>query len=146
VINKTRAGHRYPSYRYEVSRAKIEEYATATGYRLPDASGAAQVAPNMFAACFTVMYGARLLREDAGLGGSGPVVHAGQDDDFHRRVSSGDVVECAPRVLEIVDRGRHTYLTLAIDCVDAASGDPVVTSRQTIVYLNAAVAAAEEAK
>ncbi|GAB3805482.1 hypothetical protein [Micromonospora zhanjiangensis] len=35
MINKARAGHRYPSYRYEVSRAKIEEYAAATGYRLP---------------------------------------------------------------------------------------------------------------
>ncbi|GAB3805485.1 FAS1-like dehydratase domain-containing protein [Micromonospora zhanjiangensis] len=100
----------------------------------------------MFAACFTVMYGARLLREDAELGGSGPVVHAGQDYDFHRRVAGGDVVECRPQVREILDRGRHTYLTLAIDCVDATSGDPVVTSRQTIVYLNAAPAAAEEAK
>lgn len=146
MISKARVGHRYPSYRYEVSRAKIEEYAAATGYRLPEAPGAAQLAPNMFAACFTVMYGARLLREDTALGGSGPVVHAGQDYDFHRRVASGNVVECSPQVLEIVDRGRHTYLTLAIDCVDAASGEPVVTSRQTIVYLNAAAAAEEGAK
>ncbi|MFY1691124.1 FAS1-like dehydratase domain-containing protein [Plantactinospora sp. WMMB782] len=146
MINKARAGHRYPSYRYEVSRVKIEEYAAATGYRLPVEPGATPVAPNMFAACFTVMYGARLLREDPELGGSGPVVHAGQDYDFHRRVVSGDVVECVPHVLEILDRGRHTYLTLAIDCVDATSGAPVVTSRQTIVYLNAAPATEEETR
>ncbi|WP_323373515.1 FAS1-like dehydratase domain-containing protein [Plantactinospora alkalitolerans] len=146
MINNGRVGHRYAGYRYEVSRVKIEEYAAATGYRLNDVPGAALVAPNMFAACFTVMYGARLLREDAELGGSGPVVHAGQDYDFHRRVASGDVVDCSPYVVDIVDRGRHTYLTLAIECVDAASGAPVVTSRQTIVYLNAAAVVEEDAK
>jgi acyl dehydratase len=138
MINRARIGHRYPRYRYEVSRVKIEEYAAATGYQLDRADDVPLVAPRIFAACFTVMNGARLLREDAELGAAGPVVHAGQEYDFHRPVRSGDVLECRPRIVEVLDRGRHTYLTLAIDCVDAGSAAPVVTSRQTIAYLGAA--------
>jgi len=137
VVDKSRAGHRYPTYRYEVSRAKIEEYAAATGFPPPDAGEASVVAPNIFAACFTVMRGAALLREDDQLGGAGPIVHAGQEYDFHRRVASGDVLTCTPTITDITDRGAHTYLTLEISCVDDLA-EPVVTSRQTIAYLGAA--------
>lgn len=137
MVSKSRAGHRYPGYRYEVSRAKIEEYAAATGFPLPDDVAAPVVAPNIFAACFTVMRGAALLREDEQLGGSGPIVHAGQEYDFHRRVTSGDVLTCTPTITDITDRGAHTYLTLEISCVDEQA-EPVVTSRQTIAYLGAA--------
>lgn len=137
MVDKTRAGHRYPRYRYEVSRAKIEEYALATGYPLPDTADGPVVAPHIFAACFTVMKGAALLREDDRLGGAGPIVHAGQEYDFHRRVASGDVLTCTPTITDITDRGANTFLTLEISCVDERD-EPVVTSRQTIAYLGAA--------
>ncbi len=138
MVEKSRAGHRYDSYRYEVSRAKIEEYSAATGYPLPPEDDGPVVAPNIFAACFTVMKGAALLRGDEQLGGTGAIVHAGQDYDFHRRVRSGEVLRCTPTITEIADRGAHTYLTLEIACVDEATSEPVVTSRQTIAYLGAA--------
>jgi hypothetical protein len=138
VVEKSRAGHRYDSYRYEVSRAKIEEYAAAAGYPLPPEDGGPVVAPNIFAACFTVMKGAALLRGDDRLGGRGAIAHAAQDYDFHRRVRSGDVLRCTPTITEITDRGANTFLTLEIACVDEASAEPVVTSRQTIAYLGAA--------
>ena len=138
-IDKSRSGHTYGSYRYEVSRVKIEEYAAAAGFELPPArQDAPVVAPNIFAACFTVMTGAGLLRGDEQLGGAGAIVHAGQEYDFHRRVASGEVLRCTPTITEIVDRGAHTYLTLEIVCVDEESSEPVVTSRQTIAYLGAA--------
>ena len=137
MVDQTRTGHRYPSYRYEVSRAKIEEYAAATGFPAPDAEDAPATAPHIFAACFTVMRGAALLREDDQLGGSGPIVHAGQEYDFHRQVTSRDVLTCTPQITDITDRGAHTYLTLEISCVDERD-EPVVTSRQTIAYLGAA--------
>lgn len=139
MIDKSRAGHRYPGYRYEVSRVKIEEYAQAIGFALsPGPDDAPLVAPRMFAACYTVMRGAALLRADAVLGGSGPIVHAGQDYEFHAPVRSGDVLQCTPTITEIRDRGAHTYLTLQIACVDRDSDRPVTTSRQTIAYLGAA--------
>ena len=139
MTNKQRAGHRYPAYRYEVSRAKIEEYATSTGYTVTaDRTDEPLAAPNLFAACFTVMHGAALLRGDAELDGRGPIVHAGQDYDFGRTVRSGDVLVCSPHITEIVDRGAHTYLTLSIECLDAESFEHVVTSRQSIAYLGAA--------
>lgn len=139
MIDKSRTGHTYRSYRYEVSRAKIEEYARATGYDLsPAPDGAPLVAPNIFAACFTVMYGASLLRGDERLGGAGAIVHAGQEYTFHRQVSSGEVLRCTPTITGIVDRGAHTYLTLEIACVDDVTSESVVTSGQTIAYLGAA--------
>lgn len=137
MVDKSRAGHSYPGYRYEVSRAKIEEYALATGYPLPDTANGPVVAPHIFAACFTVMKGAALLREDDQLGGAGPIVHAGQEYDFHRRVASGDVLTCTPTITDITNRGANTFLTLEISCVDERD-EPVVTSRQTIAYLGAA--------
>ena len=137
MVDKTRTGHRYPSYRYEVSRAKIEEYAAATGFPVPDPDDVPATAPHIFAACFTVMRGAALLREDAQLGGSGPIVHAGQEYDFHRPVTGRDVLTCTPQITDITDRGAHTYLTLEISCDDERD-EPVVTSRQTIAYLGAA--------
>ena len=140
MTNKDRAGHRYPAYRYEASRAKIEEYALATGYPLSNREGrdVPIVAPMMFAACFTVMRGAALLRTDEELDGQGPIVHAGQGFDFVRPVASGDVLLCTPTITEIVDRGAHTYLTLSIECVDESSKERVVTSSQSIAYLGAA--------
>jgi acyl dehydratase len=137
VVDKSRTGHRYPPYRYEVSRAKIEEYAAATGFPAPSPTEAPVTAPAVFAACFTVMRGAALLREDDQLGGAGPIVHAGQEYDFHRPVASGDVLVCTPTITDITDRGAHTYLTLEIDCADEQARR-VVTSRQTIAYLGAA--------
>ena len=138
MVDKSRAGHTYGSYRYEVSRAKIAEYAAVAGYPLPPEDHGPVVAPNIFAACFTVMKGAALLRGDEQLGGAGPIVHAGQEYDFHRRVRSGEVLRCTPTITEILDRGAHTYLTLEISCVEETSSQPVVTSRQTIAYLGAA--------
>ena len=142
--NKARAGHQYPPYFYEVSRTKIEEYAAATGYLLPtsDDPDIPLVAPRMFAACFTVMRGAAVLRQDVELAGSGAIVHAGQEFDFGRRVASGERLRCTPTITEIVDRGAHAYLTLSIECLAAQSGEHLVTSRQSIAYLGAAAATA----
>lgn len=140
ALNTDRVGHRYPSYRYEVCREKIREYAEATGvddpaYRDDTADVAA---PPTFAACFTVVRGGQAMFADPELGAHRTLVHGAQEYEWHRPLRPGDVLECTPWIAEITARGRNEFLTLQIDCVDVATGSPAVTSRGTIVFLGSA--------
>lgn len=137
MLNHDRIGHRYPPYHYEVSYEKVREYALATGVRdeayLRD--GADIVAPPTFAACFTVTQGVAWMLEDPDLDAHASLVHGSQEYEFHRPIRPGDVLECTPWITDITTRRRNEFLTLQIDCVDAGTGEPVVTSRGTIVFL-----------
>ncbi len=93
------------------------------------------VAPPTFAACFTVTR-ADAVFNDPELGAHCNLVHGSQDYTFHRPVRVGDVLRCTPAVVGITPRGRMELLTLEIDCADAATGEPVVTSRSVIIYFS----------
>ncbi|MGH8909468.1 MAG: FAS1-like dehydratase domain-containing protein [Egibacteraceae bacterium] len=135
-LNRDRIGHRYPTYRYEVSAEKIREYADATGAGDDDGQRReGDPAPPTFAACFTVLRGAAQLFSDEGLGAHGGLLHGSQEYEFHRPVCSGDTLECTPAITGIATRRGNDFLTLQIDCLDAATGEPVVTSRATLVFL-----------
>ena len=142
ALNQERIGHRYPSYRYEVSREKIREYAAATGASLPDDADVASdlVAPPTFAACITARGGSQWA-SDPELGFHPMLVHGSQTYEFHRPVKVGAVLECTPSIEDIRTRGRNEHLTARIDCVDAATGDDVLTGRALIVFLGSAAAA-----
>lgn len=143
ALNPARAGHRYPSYRYEVSREKIREYVLATGADLGGSDpGTALggddgdvVATPTFAACFTVMRGGASVVDDPELGAHPRLLHSGQEYEFSRPVRPGDVLECTPWIVDVTSRGRIERLVLQVDCRDADSGDPVVTGRSTLVFL-----------
>lgn len=139
ALNRDRIGHRYPSYRYEVSREKIREYALATGVRdeVYQRDSGDLVAPPTFAACFALARSFARMLEDPGLGAHWALVHGGQEYAFHRPVRLGDVLECAPWITDITTRGGNEFLTLQVDCIDAETGEPVVTSRSALVFLGA---------
>lgn len=137
ALNTDRIGHRYPSYRYEVSREKIREYAAATGVELPEDGEAADlVAPPTFAACISARGSG--WAADPELGFHPMLVHGSQEHVYHRPVRVGDVLECTPVIEEIRARGRNEHLTARLDCVDAATGEDVLTSRALIVFLGSA--------
>ena len=139
-LNRDRVGHRYPSYRYEVSRAKIREYAVATGVddpALARAGGRGRRPPPTFAACFTIALEDGAVA-DPELGAHRALVHGTQEYEFSRPVRAGDVLECTPEVAGIAAAGRNELLTVQVDCVDAATGEPVVTGRSVIVFLGSA--------
>lgn len=123
-----------------MSREKIREYAFATGIYdlLYTAETGEIVAPPGFAACFTVIRGGGAMFGDAELGAHPALVHGQQEFEYHRSVKPGDVVECTPMIADIAVKGRNEFLTLQIDCKDAETGEPVVTSRGTIVFLGSA--------
>ena len=125
----------YEPYRYEVSREKVREYARATGVGGPAAHAdtGPTVAPPTFAACFTVGRSVEMFL-DPELGAHFNLVHGSQDYDFHRPVRVGDVLLCTPRIADIKAKGNMEFLTQQIDCVDAETSEPVVTSRSTIIF------------
>lgn len=137
-LNPARVGHRYASYRYDVCREKIREYALATGVADPAYTDdtADVVAPPTFAACFTVVRGVQALFADPELGAHPALMHGSQEYTWQRALRPGDVLDCSPWIADIVSRGRSEFLTLQIDCADVASGQPAVTSRSTIVFLS----------
>lgn len=96
------------------------------------------VAPPTFAACFTVIRGGRDLFDDPELGAHRSLVHGSQEYEWHRPLRPGDVLECTPWIADLVNRGRNDFLTLQVDCVDARTGEPAVTSRGTLVFFGAA--------
>lgn len=108
----------------------MREYARATGVgEIPETGDV--LAPPTFAACFTA---ADQLFADPDLGAHRNLVHGSQEYEFHRPVKIGDVLECAPSIAGIVDRGRMQLLTVEVDCTDAETAEPVVTSRSTLIF------------
>ncbi|MDQ3611171.1 MAG: MaoC family dehydratase N-terminal domain-containing protein [Actinomycetota bacterium] len=91
--------------------------------------------PPTFAALFAVTRAGGYVFDDPELGASARLMHGNQEFDFHRPVRPGDVLECRPRITRILSRRGSEFLTLQVDCVDAGTGEPVVTSRQTVVFL-----------
>ncbi len=113
----------------------MREYARATGVTGPaaEAETGATVAPPTFAACFTVGRNVDMFL-DPELGAHFNLVHGSQEYEFHRPVRVGDVLVCTPSIADIKAKGTMEFLTQQIECVDAETNEPVVTSRGTIIF------------
>jgi hypothetical protein len=141
ALNPSKVGVSYPSYRYEVSREKIREYATALGET--DArylsEGDDCVAPPTFAAAFTVIKGGMAAFADPELGAHPALVHGSQRFVWGTRpLRPGDVLECTPRIESITVRGRNEFLVTVVDCSFVDTGEPAVSAEVTIVFLGSA--------
>lgn len=141
ALNEDRIGHVYPSWTYEVSRAKIHEYASALGETDPrhTSDGDDCVAPPTFAANFTIMQGAEAMVADPELGAHWKLVHGGQAYEYgDRPIRPRDVITCTPRIADIRHRGANEMLTIEIDCRFDDSDELAVTSTGLIVFLGSA--------
>jgi hypothetical protein len=141
ALNPAKVGATYPTYRYEVAREKIREYATALGESDPryTAEGDDCVAPPTFVAAFTITRGALDLFADPELGAHPALVHGSQRFVWHGRpLRPGDVLACTPRIASITARGRNEFLVIELDCVHEGSGEPALTAETTIVFLGSA--------
>ena len=113
----------------------MREYARATGTGGPaaEAETGDVVAPPTFAACFTVGRSIEMFL-DPELGAHFNLVHGSQEYEFHRPVRVGDALLCTPSIADIKAKGNMEFLTQQIECVDAETSEPVVTSRGTIIF------------
>ena len=141
ALNQDKVGTTYPPYTYEVTRAKIHEYAVALGETDPRylSDGDDCVAPPTFAACFTVIRGGAALFADPDLGTHPALVHGSQRYVYGERpLRPGDVLECTPRIADISTRGANEMLTVEVACRFQDTGEPAVTSEGVIVFLGSA--------
>lgn len=140
-LDRDRVGTTYDTYRYEVSREKIREYARALGEEDPryHSPGDDCVAPPTFAACFTLGRGAEVVLSDPELGAEGIPLHGSQSYAWGRRpLRPGDVLECTPRIAGIRGRSGTEFLTIEIDCRFVDSGERAVTAETMLVLLEEA--------
>ena len=145
ALNLERVGHAYPTYRYEVSREKIREYASALGESDPRyfSDGDDCVSPPTFVACYTIIKAGSAMLADDELGGHMVLVHGSQSFRYgERNVRPGDVIVCTPRIADISRRGRNELLTLEVDCRFEDTGELSVLSTGIIVFLGSAAEAA----
>ena len=140
VLDKARIGVSYEPWTYEVSRAKIREYAEALGETDPRyfSDGDDAIAPPTFASLFTIIQGTQAMMADEQLGAHWSLVHGSQRYLYGTRpMRPGDVLTCTPRIAEIRSRGVNEMLTIEVDC-RFADGEPAVLSTATIVLLGSA--------
>jgi hypothetical protein len=141
ALNTALIGKVYPTYRYEVSREKIRDYAFALGETDPRyfSDGDDCVAPPTFAAAFTVIRGGEPAFSDPELGAHKALVHGAQQFSFGTRaLAPGDVLECVPHIAGILARGENEFLELHVTCTFTDSGALAVRSEATIVFLGSA--------
>jgi hypothetical protein len=141
ALNTALIGKVYPTYRYEVSREKIRDYAFALGETDPRyfSDGDDCVAPPTFTAAFTVIRGGEPAFSDPELGAHKALVHGAQRFTFGTRaLVPGDVLECVPHIAGISARGENEFLELHVTCTFTDSGALAVRSEATIVFLGSA--------
>jgi len=129
---------------YEVSRAKIREFAEAVGERSPvchdvkaaRAAGHADlVAPPTFAVIPSFV-GLRLVMEQIGAPLAAQV-HGEQSFTHHRPIVAGDVLTSSAAAERIRSVAGNLFVTVSCQVTDAA-GTPVTTARSVVVVRGAA--------
>jgi acyl dehydratase len=142
AINRNYVGRTFPAAaRYEVSRIKIAEFATAIGDPNPlyrdraaaqDAGYEDVIAPPTFA-IVVGMAGASAAVADPGLGlNYAMVVHGEQRFSYVRPIMAGDVLTAQATVTDIRDAGRNVMLTTSTE-LRTKTGDLVCTAISTLV-------------
>jgi hypothetical protein len=139
AVDTNLTGKTYPSYRYEVSREKIREYATALGETDGRyfSDGDDCVAPPTFAAGFTITKGGAPLFLDTALGMHWNLVHGTQRFEFGRHVRPGDVLTCTPRFGGVTVKGANEFVSMEVECLHV-DGELAVRSSATIVLFGSA--------
>lgn len=136
-------GRTYPaSPVYEVSRAKIREFAEAIGddnplYLDPAAAQAAGypdvVTPPTFLTIINLA-AINVVIEDPDLGlDYGRMVHGDQKFDYHRQVHAGDQLRVVVHIENIMYRAGNDFIDMRADILDADDNIVVVSHAQLVV-------------
>ena len=133
AISETHAGRRYPpTDPYEVSAAKIAEFARALGADDPTATLPA-VAPPTFAAVVSSPAWQQMF-DDPELGlALNRMVHADQKFTYERVLRPGDVIT-AQLVIDKVRVRAGTEIISTSVAVATTAGEPVCTAQSTFYH------------
>lgn len=127
-----------PAEPYEVSRAKIAEFATALGDDNPAYFGDDPIAPPTFAAIIAAQaWDALFDDEELGLA-LHRTMHGDQHFDFHRPLKPGDVVIAQLGIERVRNRATMDMVTILVELT--VDGELVCSARSTLMHTKEAAA------
>ncbi len=126
-----------PTAPYEVSAAKIAEFAAALGDTNPAYAGDAPIAPPTFAAVIGAAAWDQLFADPELDLALHRVVHGDQTFVFHRPLKAGDRVVGVLGIDKVRCRGALEIVGVTVR-VKTVDGDPVVDSSSTFVHTRSA--------
>lgn len=133
-ISESHVGRTYdPTAPYEVSRAKIAEFAAALGDQNPAYGGESPVAPPTFAAIVAARaWDALFADPELGLA-LHRVVHGDQTFSYDRALRAGDVIEATLSIDRVRLRGAMEFVGVSVDIATTA-GEHIATTTSTLVH------------
>lgn len=133
-IDASHAGRTYPpTAAYEVSAAKIAEFARAIGDPNPAYAGPQPVAPPTFAAVIAAAAWEQMFTDpELGLA-LRRVVHGDQRFDYVRPLRAGDQVTATLTIDKVRVRGEADLISTSV-AVATTAGDPVCTAVATFFH------------
>ena len=140
-ISEEHVGRSYPATApYQVSRAKIAEFAAALGDAAnPAYAGTDPIAPPTFAVVLAAAaWDAMFDDPDLELSLS-RTVHADQRFAWQRPLRAGDEVTATLRIEKVRARGPMAIITIAVDLATAA-GEELCTATSTLMLTQEAAA------
>ncbi|MEA4942812.1 MAG: MaoC family dehydratase N-terminal domain-containing protein [Propionicimonas sp.] len=141
-ISEQHAGRCYPATApYQVSRAKIAEFAAALGDANPGYVGEQPIAPPTFAIVLAAAAWDAYF-DDPELGVAlRRTVHGDQRFSWQRPLRAGDEVRATLTIEKVRRRGATAFVTISV-ALATTDGEQLCTSVSTLVHTDEAEAAA----
>jgi acyl dehydratase len=140
AITEAHAGRRYPPCDpYQVSAAKIAEFATALGDENPRYRGESPIAPPTFAAVISAPAWEKLFRDPELRLAVERIVHGDQRFTFLRPLHAGDLVIATATIDKVRVRSGSELISATVE-IAGADGEPVCTAQATFAHAREASA------
>ncbi|GAB3915472.1 UPF0336 protein [Microlunatus endophyticus] len=134
MISDAHAGRSYPPTEpYEVTRAKVAEFAAALGDDNPAYRGDAPIAPPTFAAVIAGQaWGALWSDDELGLE-LRRIVHGDQRISHRRPLRAGDLVTATPTIDKVRNRGGVDIINSSV-VLSSVDGEEICTASSTFMH------------
>ncbi|MFL6045632.1 MAG: MaoC family dehydratase N-terminal domain-containing protein [Propionibacteriaceae bacterium] len=134
AITEAHAGRRYPPCDpYQVSAAKIAEFATALGDDNPRYRGQSPIAPPTFAAVISAPAWDALFNDPELELSVARIVHGDQRFTFIRPLHAGDVVIATATIDKVRMRAGSELVSATVD-ITALDGEPICRAQATFAH------------
>ena len=140
AISEAHAGRRYPPIDpYQVSAAKIAEFATALGDDNPRYRGESPIAPPMFAAVISAPAWNQLFSDPELELSLERIVHGDQRFTFLRPFRAGDVVIAKATIDKVRVRASSELISARVD-ISGRDGEQICSAQATFYHAREALA------
>jgi N-terminal half of MaoC dehydratase len=140
AITEAHAGRRYPPCDpYQVSAAKITEFATALGDDNPRYRGDSPMAPPTFAAVISAPAWNQVFSDPELDLSLERIVHGDQRFTFMRPLHAGDVVIATVKIDKVRVRSGSELISATVD-ITSREGEPVCSVQATFAHAREAAA------